>query len=101
MPEYMLDTDTVSTPSVAKDRSPRACSHTARRSELEDHGLGSSGAYSPLRLHPEAGTILRGSVRRHLLRRFPYALLYKIKPSGIRILAVNLKRRSTYRLGRE
>ncbi len=33
---------------------------------------------------------------------FPYALLYKIKPSGIRILAVmNLKRRPTYWVGRE
>jgi plasmid stabilization system protein ParE len=51
---------------------------------------------------PEAGAILRGAVRRRLLRRFPYALLYKIKPSGIRILAVmNLRRRPTYWLGRE
>jgi plasmid stabilization system protein ParE len=52
--------------------------------------------------HPEAGMILRGSVRRRLLHRFPYALLYKIKPSGIRILAVmNLTRRPTYWVGRE
>jgi hypothetical protein len=52
--------------------------------------------------HPEAGMILRGSVRRRLLHRFPYALLYKIKPSGIRILAVmSLKRRPTYWVGRE
>jgi plasmid stabilization system protein ParE len=52
--------------------------------------------------HPEAGVILHGSVRRRLLRRFPYALLYKIKPSGIRILAVmNLKRRPTFWVGRE
>jgi hypothetical protein len=51
---------------------------------------------------PEAGVILRGSVRRRLLRQFPYALLYKIKPSGIRILAVmNLKRRPTYWVERE
>ncbi|MBI3825925.1 MAG: type II toxin-antitoxin system RelE/ParE family toxin [Candidatus Rokubacteria bacterium] len=52
--------------------------------------------------HPEAGMILRGFVRRRLLRRFPYALLYKIKPSGIRILAVmNLKLRPAYWIGRE
>jgi hypothetical protein len=52
--------------------------------------------------HPEAGMILQGGVRRRLLRRFPYALLYRIKPSGIRILAVmNLKRRPTYWVGRE
>lgn len=51
---------------------------------------------------PEAGGVLHGTVRRRLLRRFPYALLYKINPSGIRILAVmNLRRRPTYWLGRE
>ena len=51
---------------------------------------------------PEAGQILQGSVRRRLLRRFPYGLLYKINPSGIRILAVmNLKRRPNYWVGRE
>ncbi len=52
--------------------------------------------------HPEAGRILLGSVRRRLLWRFPYALLYKITPDSIRILAVmNLKRRPTYWVGRE
>jgi hypothetical protein len=44
---------------------------------------------------------LYGDVRRRLLR-FPYALLYKSKPSGIRILAVmNLRRRPAYWIGRE
>jgi len=52
--------------------------------------------------HPEAGPVVRGQVRRRLLRRFPYALLYSIKPQGIRILAVmNLKRRPNYWVGRE
>ena len=33
---------------------------------------------------------------------FPYALLYTVKPDGIRILAVmNLKRRPAYWVGRE
>jgi plasmid stabilization system protein ParE len=51
---------------------------------------------------PEAGMILAGTVRRRLLRRFPYALLYKINPGGVRILAVmNLRRRPTYWVGRE
>jgi hypothetical protein len=46
--------------------------------------------------------VLRGEVRRRLLRRFPYALLYKIKPDSIRILAVmNLRRRPSYWLGRD
>ena len=76
--------------------------------DLEDPGLGSSfleegdRCLQSIESHPEAGAILLGSVRRRLLRRFPYALLYKIKPTGIRILAVmNLKRRPTYWVGRE
>ncbi len=71
--------------------------------DLENPGLGFSflkevdRCLQSIEDHREAGVILRGSVRRRLLRRFPYALLYKIKPSGIRILAVmNLKRRPTY-----
>ena len=80
----------------------------AQHYDLEDPGLGSSflqevdRCLQSLEAHPEAGAILRGSVRRRLLRRFPYALLYKIKPSGIRILAVmNLKHRPAYWVGRE
>ena len=76
--------------------------------DLETPGLGSSFLEEVARClrsiedHPDAGMILQGSVRRRLLRRFPYALLYKIKPNGIRILAVmNLKRRPTYWVGRE
>jgi len=51
--------------------------------------------------YPEAGPILRGTVRRRLVRGFPYGLLYSITPEGVRILAVmNLKRRPFYWLGR-
>jgi hypothetical protein len=40
---------------------------------------------------------MRGSIRRRLIRRFPYALLYRVKPTEVRILAVmNLKRRPAY-----
>jgi hypothetical protein len=58
--------------------------------DLEEPGLGSSfleevhRCLQSIEAHPEAGPIIRGSVRRRLLRRFPYALLYRIKPSGIR-----------------
>jgi toxin ParE1/3/4 len=76
--------------------------------DLEDPGLGAAflgevdRCLQSIQAHPEAGAIVRGAVRRWLLRRFPYALLYKIKPSGIRILAVmNLRRRPTYWVGRE
>jgi len=52
--------------------------------------------------HPESGWVLVGAVRRRLIRRFPYAILYSIKPAGIRILAVmNLRRRPMYWVGRE
>jgi len=51
--------------------------------------------------HPEAGPIVRGTVRRRLCRRFPYALLYTIREDRVRILAVmNLKRRPAYWVGR-
>jgi toxin ParE1/3/4 len=43
--------------------------------------------------NPEAGAVVRADVRRRLVRRFPYALLYRIKPHEVRILAVmNLNR---------
>ena len=76
--------------------------------DLQDPGLGASfleevdRCLESIQAAPEAGARLGGAVRRRLLRRFPYALLYKIKPSGIRILAVmNLRRRPTYWVGRE
>jgi len=51
--------------------------------------------------HPEAGPVVRGSVRRRLCRRFPYALLYTVRLDTVRILAImNLKRRPTYWVGR-
>ncbi|MFY9269227.1 MAG: type II toxin-antitoxin system RelE/ParE family toxin [Candidatus Manganitrophaceae bacterium] len=51
--------------------------------------------------HPEAAIVLRGKVRRKLLRKFPYGILYSVAPDGIRILAVmNQKRRPFYWQGR-
>jgi toxin ParE1/3/4 len=76
--------------------------------DLEEPGLGAAfleeidRCLQSIQAAPEAGAILGGTVRRRLLRRFPYALLYKIKPSGIRVLAVmNLRRRPTNWVGRE
>src|SRR5437667_1264649 len=86
----------------------RELNEAAQYYDLENPGLGSSFLQAVDRClqsiedRPETGMILRGSVRRRLLHRFPYALLYKIKPGGIRILAVmNLKRRPGYWVGRE
>jgi len=51
---------------------------------------------------PEAAPVVAGSVRRRLARRFPYALLYSVRPTGIRVLAImHLKRRPMYWVGRE
>jgi plasmid stabilization system protein ParE len=50
---------------------------------------------------PDSAPIIRGRVRRRLLHRFPYALLYSLDSQVVRILAVmNLKRRPTYWVGR-
>ena len=47
--------------------------------------------------HPNAGTIIGDHIRRRLLRRFPYGLIYSARSTEIRILAVmNLRRRPTY-----
>jgi plasmid stabilization system protein ParE len=76
--------------------------------ELERPGLGAAFLNEVERCvrsiseHPEAGPVIRADVRRRLLRRFPYGLLYSVKSDGIRILAVmNLKRRPSYWVGRE
>ena len=76
--------------------------------DLEEPGLGAAflgevdRCLQSIQAQPEARVVLLSEVRRRLLRRFPYALVYKIKPNGIRILAVmNLRRRPTYWLGRE
>ncbi|MEQ1758563.1 MAG: type II toxin-antitoxin system RelE/ParE family toxin [Vicinamibacterales bacterium] len=51
--------------------------------------------------HPEASPIVGGTIRRKLLRRFPYALLYRVRAERVRVLAImNLKRRPGYWVGR-
>ena len=52
--------------------------------------------------YPEGSTLVEKTVRRKLIRRFPYGLLYSVRPDCIRILAVmNQKRRPFYWLGRK
>lgn len=51
--------------------------------------------------HPAAGAPVCDDVRRRFLRRFPYALLYRVTTDAIRILAVmDLRRRPAYWIGR-
>ena len=86
----------------------RELNEAAQYYEFETPGLGLAfvneveKCLHSVEQHPEAGTAIQGSVRRRLLHRFPYALLYVITPRRIRILAVmNLKRRPAYWVGRQ
>ena len=47
--------------------------------------------------YPYLGAVLRGEFRRQLVRRFPYALIYRVEPDRIYIVAVmHLRRRPGY-----
>lgn len=46
---------------------------------------------------PLAGAVVEGDVRRWLVKRFPYGIMYRIRDDHIRILAIaHQKRRSFY-----
>ena len=86
----------------------RELNDTARYYELESPGLGRAfldaleKTCASICEQPHAGATVVGAIRRRLIRRFPYALLYSVHPESIRILAVmNLKRRPLYWVGRE
>lgn len=54
-------------------------------------------ALENITLYPHAWTVLDGDIRRSLLKRFPYSLLYSAKEDRIFIVAVmNLRRRPNY-----
>ncbi len=64
---------------------------------LEELGL----ALKRIEGHPKSAPLVGKEVRRALLRRFPFSLLYVIEPDRIRILAVaHQKRRPNYWLSR-
>jgi plasmid stabilization system protein ParE len=51
---------------------------------------------------PAAAPLVNGVVRRKLVRRFPYSVMYSIQTDTIRILAIaNQKRRPFYWRGRK
>lgn len=51
--------------------------------------------------NPERWSIIRFNIRRRLIHRFPYAILYRIDPEEIVILAVmNLHRHPNYWINR-
>jgi plasmid stabilization system protein ParE len=52
--------------------------------------------------HPEAAPLVNQVVRRKLVRRFPYSVMYSVQRDTIRILAIaNQKRRPFYWRGRK
>ena len=51
--------------------------------------------------YPESAPLINLVVRRKMVRRFPYSIMYSVKPDRIRILAIaNQKRRPFYWRGR-
>jgi toxin ParE1/3/4 len=75
---------------------------------VESPGLGASflnnveKALRQISAFPESAPVARGSSRIVKVPRFPYSLIYSLRPGEIRILAVmNQKRRPFYWWGRE
>ncbi len=76
--------------------------------EAESHGLGSAflkeveKAVQQVLNYPESAPLLSRLVRKKVVRRFPYNVMYSVIPTGIRILAIaNQKRRPFYWCGRK
>lgn len=47
--------------------------------------------------YPKAWTVLDGEIRRSLVKRFPYGILYTEEPNGVFVVAVmNLHRKPDY-----
>jgi plasmid stabilization system protein ParE len=75
--------------------------------DLEHPGLGNlflddvERAIEAILQHPKAAPLVRGGVRKKPLVKFPYSLLYSVRPNEIRLLAVaHQKRRPFYWRGR-
>ncbi|NLB54846.1 MAG: type II toxin-antitoxin system RelE/ParE family toxin [Lentisphaerae bacterium] len=75
--------------------------------ELQAKGLGGEfldkidAAILDIREAPERWPIIRPHIRRRLVHRFPYALLYRVEVDKIIILAImHLHRRPDYWIGR-
>jgi hypothetical protein len=72
------------------------------------HGLGVAflneveHAVMEIKQHPKAAPLILKSIRRRLIRRFPYSLMYSIVENTVQILAIaNQKRRPFYWRGRK
>ena len=70
--------------------------------DLESPGLGLvflddfEHAIKIIMSHPEVAPVLQGRVRRKVLRKFPYSIIYSVVDDEIRILAVCHQRRRPF-----
>ena len=70
--------------------------------DVEDPGLGNifidevERAIEIIARFPEAATLVRGRVRKKLLVKFPYSLIYSVRSDEIRLLAVAHQRRRPF-----
>src|SRR5215470_12816856 len=53
-------------------------------------------AVTHIQEHPQASPIIIKDVRRKVLKRFPYSIMFSIKPDRIRILAIASQRRRPF-----
>jgi len=44
-------------------------------------------AIEVLRAYPQLGPVWRGTTHRFPLRRFPYSIIYQVKPEEVRVIA--------------
>ena len=75
----------------------------ARYYELQATGLGTDfidkidAAIQDISENPERWPIIKDNIRRRLIRRFPYALLYRVDPDEVIVQAtMHLRRRPDY-----
>jgi plasmid stabilization system protein ParE len=63
--------------------------YESREADLGSRFLrGVADALSRISTHPESAPVVRGTVRRKPLGRFPYSILFSVKRGVIRVLAV-------------
>lgn len=86
----------------------RELTEAAEYYERESPGLGAAfldaveSSVSAILEHPVAGTPIHENVRRRLVQRFPYGVLYAVEDDSVRVLAVmHLKRRPMYWIDRQ
>ncbi|MFZ5865930.1 MAG: type II toxin-antitoxin system RelE/ParE family toxin [Thermodesulfobacteriota bacterium] len=84
---------------------PDAESEMNEAAQYLDHespGLGTEflrtieNAVDQIRCHPEAARLIQGRVRRKLVQKFPYSVIYSVRNTHIRILAVSHQKRRPY-----